>query len=451
MFPSQNLYASVLCGSLSCIISAAVNHDEIAEIISETVTKVTSKAARAGRVLLLVRTRAMRELFSELYAQVFHFYRDAIEWYMKSKTSRFFGSFNEKLRDRYVKAAVRIEETVTEIYRETQMAHFALTTVRLTEQERRDEVLRQRQQNFDRFDLAFAGQNAQELLLGWHQSVCIESSNTSRVPVSGHDDTHARSEKTEIMPSSVDRATARSLAATLERHIFGSEGHSLFNEGKFWLPEIDISSKIHDWIGNEPCSPTMWILSPHTPQEGLSGSRAAAMNLLVAAWQTEMPVISHFCERPRFATLARDQDVEKVGLTGLVCSLITQLLQFNFEDDTFEIPREDLGELDSSDESWSRALDLLSKLLKQTPHLSLCVVDGLNDLAFSSGGTWCSSFLEMLVEHQSSSPGVFRILFTTSGQSRVLQDYVKADEIVFTHTEAREVIRGGQWVSAPDS
>ena len=59
----------------------------------------------AAKILLVLHTREIRRLFSELYARVSNFYRDAIEWYMRSRSSRFFSSFSEKMKDRYVKAA----------------------------------------------------------------------------------------------------------------------------------------------------------------------------------------------------------------------------------------------------------------------------------------------------------------------------------------------------------
>jgi hypothetical protein len=172
--------------------------------------------------------------------------------------------------------------------------------------------------------------------------------------------------------------------------------------------------------------------------------------MLVVAWQTEIPLISHFCERPRFATLARERDPEMVGLIGLVYSLISQLLQFSFEDDSFEVPQEAMTKLDGSDGSWGQALDLFATLLKATPHLALCVIDGLNDLAFNQGAGWCHASLKVLFEHQKSCTGVFRILLTTSGQSRVLQDFVDINDRAFAQTGAREVIRGGRWVQSPD-
>jgi hypothetical protein len=433
------------------IVSAAVNHDEIADTISETVTKITEKAARAANILLVLRTRAIRELFSELYAQVFLFYRDAIEWYMKSKASRFFASFNEKMKDRYEKAADNIETTVTEMYREKDIAHFALSRIQRTEQERRDEVFRQRQQTYDSFTLAYAGRNAQQLLLSSHKSACIEASTISSIQIIEDNEEPVPTAKAKIVSSSVSRTAARKLTGGLEQFFVGTEGHSLFTDGKFWLPEVDVASRLHDWIGPEAISLTLWISSKDISQFDGSGSYAAALNMLVVGWETEIPLVSHLCERPRFATLARDRDPEKVGLIGLVYSLISQLLQFGFEDDSFEVTPKDLEKLDGSDGSWDQALDLISTLLKTTPHLALCVIDGLNDLAFGLGADWCGALLAVLFEHQKSSPGSFRILLTTSGQSRVLQNYVSIDDRVFAHAGAQEVICGGRWVKSPDS
>ena len=432
------------------IVAAAVNHDEIADTISETVTKITERAGRAAKILLNVRTRAIRELFSELYAQVFLFYRDAIEWYMKSKASRFFISFNEKMKDRYESAAQKIEATIAEMYREQDTAHFAFNRIHLTEQQRRDETLRTRQQNFDASALVWAGLNAQQLLFSSYESASIEASNRSRVQDNEHHDITVPSGR-NMVPDSIDRADAGKFVTGLEKWVIGGEGHSLFNDGRFWLPEIDVAWRLHEWIGKEAKSHTLWISSSDVSQVELSGSRAAALNALVAAWTAELPVISHFCERPRYATLSAGQDVEKVGLIGTVYSLITQLFQFNFEDDEFEIPQAQIEALDGSDKSWPQALDILSALLKATPHLGICVVDGLNDLAFAGGTKWCSDFLQMLFEHQKLCRGSFKILLTTSGQSRVLQDYVDVADRMFTHTEAREVIRAGRWYKGSES
>jgi hypothetical protein len=450
IFPSQNNYASVLCGSLSLIVSAAVNHDEIADTISEFVTKITQKAARASNALLLVRTQAIRELFSELYAQVFEFYSDAIEWYMQSKASRFFGSFNTRMKDRYEKTAAGIEETLIEMYREMELAHFAVSKIQLSAQERRNDIARQREQPFDEFTLDFAGRNAQTLLLGWHKSLCIEASHDGTVSGQRGYDTVTSNKVDTVVPGVLNRTTARSLATRLENFIVGSDGQDLFDDGRFWLPDIQISTRLHDFIGSTSRPTVLWVSSPTVTQQEVLNARTAAYSVLLAATQAEMPMISHFCRRPRFATLAQHRKVEETGLIGLVYSLINQLLQFDFEDDLFQVLEIDVEALDGSDGSWSQALDILSTLLRTTPHMGLCVIDGLNELAFSSSSAkWCAEFLAMLFAHQRQAPNNFRILLTTSGQSKVLQDYVNVVDRLVTQGKAREVMRGGRWIGVP--
>jgi hypothetical protein len=88
----------------------------------------------------------MRQLFSQLYAQVFLFYRDAIGWFLKSKTATFFSSFNKNMKARYEKTAARIQDNKTEMYNLAGLAHHARCMIESTEQQRRAEILRQRKQ-----------------------------------------------------------------------------------------------------------------------------------------------------------------------------------------------------------------------------------------------------------------------------------------------------------------
>ena len=170
----------------------------------------------------------------------------------------------------------------------------------------------------------------------------------------------------------------------------------------------------------------------------------------VAAWDSALPVISHFCERARVSDVPDGRGIEEVGLIGLVYSLISQLLQFKVKDDAFQISRGQLEKLDGSDESSIDALLVVRDLLRMTPHLQRCIIDGLNDVCFSSGAEWCSSFLEMLFEHQRTFAPNFKILLTTNGQSRVLPDHVRAEDRAFVQRGARALTRGGRWLNAAE-
>lgn len=414
---------------------------------------ITDKAARAAQILILIRTKAIRGLFSELYAQVFLFYRDAMEWYMKSKAARFIDSFNEKMKGRYEKAAAKMDAIIQEMYRTRELGHHAMDMVHWTEQERRAIVSIQRKQTKDKDELACAGRKAEQLCLSHHRRAWVEAWNARQTQRYKPRDAQFIHEQptAQALSSLIVRATAKELAVGTQKYIVGDEGHSLFNDGRFWLPHVDVAAKLSNWIGNERGSSTLWITSLNVSKPEAAGSRAAALNALVAAWTAELPVISHFCERPRYATLARGREAEKVGLIGLVYSLIAQLLQFEFEDDTLEVPQEQIESLNGSDESWPDALNILSTLLKATPHLGTCIIDGLNDLTFAEGSVWCSAFLGMLFAHQKSSTSVFRVLLTTAGRSRVLQHHVDDANHFFTQTDAEEVIRDGQWYKMSES
>jgi hypothetical protein len=190
---------------------------------------------------------------------------------------------------------------------------------------------------------------------------------------------------------------------------------------------------------------TLWITSSAAAR-GFPGSRAASLVTLVAAWESRLPIISHFCARPYHGDLTQGRSVERAGLVGLVYSLIIQLLQFNVKDDAFRTSKEAFDKLNGSDESWPGALLLLKTLLQSTPHLQRLIVDGLNDLCFSSGSEWCAALLNMLHEHQRTSALGFKILLTTTGQSRVLPQYIEVKDRILVQTGAKEIIREGRWV-----
>ncbi|KAH6639550.1 hypothetical protein C7974DRAFT_134219 [Boeremia exigua] len=443
IFPSQNLYTSALCGSLAMIVGAAANYSDIAERLSEMVADITDKATRAAHAVLIFPTHDFRDLFSRLYAQVFLFYRDAIQWYAKSKFERALESFNESLVKPYETAAARIESLLIEIYRQGDLAFWAKDF--LFKEDIENQIRRQREQVQDRDSLLSAGRQGKRLLLlnFEHASFDTPSQSADEEQLLLTTDKQAR---VPIVLENLSRESMRALSAQLTPFIFGTEGPSLFNDGQVWLPEVDIASKLSKWMSPDTQSSVLWISSPATSRDYPS-SRAAAMIMAATAWKSNMSIVSHFCSRPGYGCVPDGQMIEQVGMLGLVYSLVVQLLQFHVERDAFSFSRDKFEKLDGSDESWPGALLLLQDLLRATPQLQGCIVDGLNDLSFSSGAEWCGAFLNMLLEHQRTySPG-FKLLLATTGQSRVLPDYVQVKDRVFAQRGAKEVIRGGRWLN----
>jgi hypothetical protein len=362
-----------------------------------------------------------------------------MEWYLASKTSTFFGSFNEKLKDRFEKAARNIENCVVEMYRESHVSMLKLLWVmHSTTTETKNEVFRQRQQSYREEELATAGRSMFDMFKAILQHELSDQQSIVQTldlgaPRLRLDDAHG-------IAANLKRAQARSQTSRMEKFVVGTEGYSLFGDGKFWVPENDATSRLQDWSSADGTSSILWI-SSQSVSPGPSNAQAAAMTAVAAAWQSSLPIISHFCERPRPSRNPGDRSAEQTGLIGLVYSLIVQLLQFEFDGDLFNITDEEANALDGSTGSWSTSLSVMTRLLETTPHLSLCVIHGLNDLAWAGGADWCHSLLQRLFDHQKKLAGRFKILLTTSGQSRVLPDYVSPKDRFFSQKASRQILR----------
>ncbi|KAF1352757.1 hypothetical protein EJ07DRAFT_135856 [Lizonia empirigonia] len=453
LLPSQNNYASTLCGGLTLLISAAVNYDEIAETLSERITSIAVKASIVAGFVEILETQKMCDLYAELHAQLFLFYRDAIAWYLERKRERFWKSFNEQIKTAYEKAAENINDCINALLVQGQVAETAMSkTILLGVRGLERELVRQRQQPRIHSDLALPGVPMQNLLHAMVYSKIVGLANRKLQDKKGIP--ALEPEGRMGMTISVNRATALEHSTRLKQFVVGDEGQSFFKDGRFWLPHsaelATNKSSPNQWMDANKRSTRLWINSQAAQQE-FPSSRAAALTSLVAAWQSEEPVISHFCKRPQLSSRPTDGNAEEIGLIGLVYSLVIQLLQFHTEDDAFEVSREQMESLDGSKSSWPTALRMFSDLLQATPQLSVCVVDDLNVLALSAGMRWCASFLDVLFEHQRACAHGFRILLTTAGYSRVVPGYFDGDSRVFVQRGAQEILRRGNRTIGPSS
>ena len=410
-----------------------MNHDDIAETLSNVVSDISIDASLCVQLVDVVRTQPMREHLSKVYAQVFRFYRDAIEWYVSSKASKFFSSFNERIKERFEEVQKGINKTIKRMFYGCTLGTAAMMKVVHRDTAiSKAEIFRQRQNhtatNTD------PGEFMQEFLKAMYRFQAIENAN-SKSQLTNFDETLMVEDVTSHS-SVIGRSEARASAERLEKFIVGDEGHSLFGTGQLWIPDSEVSPRLQDWMAKDGTSRTLWISSPATSNV-VTSARAAAMNAVLAAWQVKAPIISHFCERPRWSK--EDQTNEESGMIGLVYCLIIQFLQFNVEGDRFDVSQDDFDRLDGTKESFAKSLEILYRLLICTPHVRFCVVHDLSALEWGGGAEWCHDFLNVLFRHQRDVGGAFNILLTTSGQSRVLAERVDAEDHCFAGKIARQV------------
>ncbi|KAI0891984.1 hypothetical protein F4806DRAFT_481308 [Annulohypoxylon nitens] len=428
IFPSQNDYTSVLVSSISCLVKAAKNHSEISELLSDSITKISEKVARASKYNFIFKSQAIRLKLADIYTIMFQFYYKTIKWYLDSKLARAFHSFNENLKSSFESTKTKLNEEIEELYREGQICSHAMVAVLYGKFE----------------DMATAGFPMIQLMEeNWRGSRPLRQANLV-------EHTQSRQLAIESTPSKPDQSEdtitlseAREYIPTLERYIVGEEGPAHFGAGSFWVAEEAVLPKLRDWMTGGSAPRTLWISSPYEPA-GVTSARASALAVVAAAWQAKAPIISHFCKRPRHDELRSGMSVEQVGLMGMVYSLICQLLQFSRSEDTLRISKDSLEALNQERGSWNFALEVLEMLLQQTPVLTYCVIDGLNDLELGDGGQWCIQFLKILFAHQKFPGTTFNILLTTAGQSQILPSGIKLEERHLATKLARELIRRGQ-------
>lgn len=402
-----------------------MNHEEIAETLSNSVTEIAIESSYCVQLIDVIRTPAMREQLSKVYSLVFRFFRDVIDWYLRSSRSKFFGSFNDSIKTRFEDAVRAIKDTISHMFNRS----LPIAMAARVEMIHRDvdfskaELLRQRQnqwaQNGSSSD---PGEFMQAFLKA--MAMCQMQATEEAAPKTIS--TPPRKSIIEHVPETndqVQREVLNNEARRLEAFIVGDEGHRLFNSGQFWMCDANTSSALQKWMTEENFSRTLWVSGPaetHT----MSGAQAAAMNVVFAAWKVSAPIISHFCQRPRHGN--NTLNCEQAGMIGLVYSLITQLLQFNVDEDDLSVDFENINNLDGSSKSFPGALETLHRLLVCTPVLNFCVIHDLNALEWGGNQEWCHDFLDTIFRAQAEARRSFKVLLTTSGSSRVLAERIPA-------------------------
>jgi hypothetical protein len=105
---------------------ATVYHDNIADTLSKSLEEICSKASRCANIIQVLRTKSIKQQLAEVYTKLFYFLRDTMEWYLKSKVARFFGSFNENVKKRFEETARSIDLKIEQMYKEAGIGGLAI-------------------------------------------------------------------------------------------------------------------------------------------------------------------------------------------------------------------------------------------------------------------------------------------------------------------------------------
>ncbi|KAI0151598.1 hypothetical protein GGR57DRAFT_513917 [Xylariaceae sp. FL1272] len=441
IFPSQNIYTSVLTSSLSCLIKAAKNHTDIAETLAKSMASISDKVATCSGLIVIIRTRRLRKKLAGIYARMFQFYGGAIKWYLQSRLSRVLSSFNENLKKECTDATTDLEACINELYREAFVSSTAMIAMTSNDCSKlRDELKRQRQ-HYEQIDTLAGRRMLLHMEASW---MSITSNGVIAGPNVAHRAVNPLPETKQLCSPGLSRAEARIYSDAIRAVVNGDEGPALLTAGgSSWVAQDGVLPKLRAWMVEDTKPSTLWISSPYETEETTS-ARAAALAVVASAYQAETPLISHFCQRPRRDERRANMSIEELGLIGAAYSLIHQLLQFGEDSEDLSMSKESLAALDGSSDSWTPCLGIMRELLNRTPALMYCVIDGINDLELKNGSNWCRQFLDVLFERQRKEGTMFNILLTTAGQSRILPSFVQFSDRQISTKRAREVSRFGR-------
>lgn len=87
---------------------------------------ISDKITTCSNLILIIKTQRLRKKPTNIYARMFQFYRDAVEWYLHCRLSGLFRSFNENLKKEFNDATRDLEDRVNKLYREASVSSTAM-------------------------------------------------------------------------------------------------------------------------------------------------------------------------------------------------------------------------------------------------------------------------------------------------------------------------------------
>ncbi|KAI1659700.1 hypothetical protein F4813DRAFT_351692 [Daldinia decipiens] len=476
LIPEGNEYVSIFTGTLNIIIQASVNHERIAEGLSEALCRISEHVHECKSELELFRTQAMTKLVADLYAHIFIFLSDTMDWITEKRRKRLLDSFNENFYKRFESQVETIrhksdmirnlaaqsshaEQRVTRLTVEDLAQDIRLGLVgeerrhaeivyvaekiekELSEGRRERQLLREEGQQFKQLAdrLTSMLRDKAMVWIGDMHSIDKRLSPVSLLARPG-----------DLGVTSTAKAGSSCLTEWNSEEIVLNSKHleDFFHRDRVRLPDgsfnsARISSKIIGRLGEwvkDKSSRLLWLEGPLIEAADFDNPITILANKIVELTESSrIPVISYCCEIRRREQLKPGNDTrEAQSCVALVCALIRQMAElllprFTTHSD-FSLNRLQL--IDGSILCWSQMLDLFQDLLSLMPNTMLCIIDSFQWLDDRT----TTIYLEELVQAIRNSG--LKCLFTTTGRSACLIEQLQANETVVIESAD---LRQGPW------
>ncbi|OTB06590.1 hypothetical protein M426DRAFT_72113 [Hypoxylon sp. CI-4A] len=455
LIPEGSEYVSIFAGTLNVIIQASVNHERIAEGLSEALCRISEHVVECRSELQMFQTQTMMELVADFYAHIFVFLSDTMDWISEKRRRRLLDSFNENFYQKFesqVETISRKSDTIRNLAARSSRAEQRVT--RLTVEDLAKDVR-----------LGLTGEERR------HAETVYMAEKIERELLEGRRERQRLREDGEHFKQLADRLTTmlQDKALVWIGDMRSTSGEKLTMSSRAGSPmmaewrseEVILNSKhLEDFfyrdrvrLPNDSFNPTrissealrrltewmkdgsshlLWLEGPPIEADDFDNPITMLANKVVElAEESHIPVLSYCCELRHRERLRIGNDTrEAQSCVALVCALLrqmTELLLPLFESEK-DFSQERLRLIDGSILGWSQMLHLFHDLLSLIPNVTLCVIDGFHWLDDRSTKKYLEEFIQVL---RASN---VRCLFTTTGRSACLRGQMQTPEIVTIET-----------------
>ncbi|KAL8676251.1 MAG: hypothetical protein Q9224_007304 [Gallowayella concinna] len=214
------------------------------------------------------------------------------------------------------------------------------------------------------------------------------------------------------------------------------------DEGMHIFAELSVVSALREWVTSKD-SKLLALIGPAERSFPNQMSLIAA-STVKSAVEIRVPVIFHCCSMhgPDPTATNGTKTLEQDALLALAYSMIRQLINYIPIEGSASLRLSDarFNSLAKSSTQWHQVLDLLQDLLRLHLPLMVIVIDGFQILDDHSTEEQLREFIDVIKESTKydveNSEVVFKVLFTTSGNSVAILSTLSDQEIVLA-TQSR--------------
>ncbi|KUI55017.1 hypothetical protein VP1G_02340 [Cytospora mali] len=469
LFPSENIYTSVLSGA------TCVNHKKVAEGFSKAFRHIGDNMEYLSRSKSSLNTSQARRAVANAYVEVFKFLCYSMNW-QASRWNRFSSAVQNTFYDDHIKTHVdEIERLAKLIDRETnrQTHEGVLDLLEIgntlsSSAQQRSTADRFRTQSESQVSMSFEDASKAFSRLGYDVTHCLtaaeqqhdydvlmvafrragsaepsnktyEESNEQRVDnlslATDETDTgHISNEygdalSTQTMPYPVTNYYARQDLERFAQSLIPFVNNGVEEATRFARPDpgsglpSEVLFDIQTWIRNDASS-FLWVEGSVFPAD-LS---PAALRVCAVMADARIPIICFF-NQLRYPN-PNNLEAKEAGIVCLLYTLIHQLInQLPSVIETEEVMDNTyFDRLDGSCASCEFALYVIRRLLRYAPSRLVIVIHGLEALDTRLTATILGQLVDIIREQ--SAETVVKAFFSTNGMSRVLGSKINIMERV---------------------